>query len=40
MVALRYTHFKKESLEWDRSLSLVSDIMEMLKSIQVHRITN
>lgn len=38
MVASRYTHFKKESLEWQRSLSFVSDVMTMLNGIQV--ITN
>lgn len=35
MVASRYTHFKKESLEWQRSLSFVSDVMAMLNGIQV-----
>lgn len=35
MVASRYTHFKKESLEWQRSLSFVSDVMTMLNGIQV-----
>lgn len=35
MVASRYTHFKKETLEWQRSLSFVSDVMSMLNGIQV-----
>lgn len=35
MVASRYIHFKKESLEWQRSLSFVSDIVTMLNGIQV-----
>lgn len=35
LVASRYTHFKKESLEWQRSLSFVSDVMTMLNGIQV-----
>ncbi|CAN0205861.1 unnamed protein product, partial [Scytosiphon promiscuus] len=34
MVASRYTHFKKESLEWQRSLSFVSDVINMLNGIQ------
>lgn len=37
MVASRYTHFKKESLEWQRSLSFVSDVMTMLNGIQVSK---
>ena len=35
MVASRYTHFKKESLEWQRALSFVGDVMAMLNEIQV-----
>lgn len=35
MVASRYSHFKKESLEWQRSLSFVSDVITMLNGIQV-----
>ncbi|CAM9114065.1 unnamed protein product, partial [Sphacelaria rigidula] len=34
MVASRYTHFKKESLEWQRALSFVGDVMAMLNEIQ------
>ncbi|CAM9165488.1 unnamed protein product, partial [Laminaria digitata] len=34
MVASRYTYFKKETLEWQRSLSFVSDVMTMLNGIQ------
>ncbi|CAM9153876.1 unnamed protein product [Ectocarpus fasciculatus] len=34
LVASRYTYFKKESMEWQRSLSFVSDVMTMLNGIQ------
>lgn len=35
MMGSRYSNFKKESLAWHRSLSIVSDVMAMLNGIQV-----